>query len=103
MSTRSKRSRHNDEDTEDDEEQTETKNQAATNNPGKSARPPQPAKNLKKTMRPPKPKPTMKELCREWNKSARIGFASEMAQGWIKKTVKREMLKTRFCESLNQE
>ena len=79
VSTHLKRSQQDDDETDDDEEQ--SKNQAATNNPGKSARPPLPARKLKKMMRAPKPKPTMKELCREWNKSARIGFVSETAHG----------------------
>ena len=63
LSSRSKRSQN---DPEDD----------PTGEPGE----PQP-------QRRPGPKVTDKELVREWNKKARIGFTSETARGWLKKTV----------------
>ena len=37
----------------------------------------------------PAKKLTGRELCREWNRTGRIGLTSETAQGWLKKTTKK--------------
>ena len=41
--------------------------------------------------RPSKPRKTMsmKELCADWNRTGRVGLASETAQGWLRKTEKK--------------
>ena len=52
---------------------------------GKPPQKPLPKKPLRKPPRlPPKSTPT-KEMVRDWNKTARIGFKSETAKGWLKK------------------
>ena len=69
--TPEKKTKDGEEDTNDDENENE-------NGPGIGR------KDLAK-IKPKKPKKSMKLLAREWNKSARIGYTSETAQGWLKK------------------
>ena len=53
---------------------------------GKSGRQPLPKKKLQKKKAIPGKKVVTKEMVREWNKTGRIGFKSETAWGWLKKT-----------------
>ena len=53
--------------------------------PGKQPRQIIPTKNLTRIPRP-KLKPSMSELCKKWNRKARIGLTSETRKAWLKKT-----------------
>ena len=53
---------------------------------GKLAQQPLPKKNLRKKKTALGKKIVTKEIVREWNKMGRIGFKSETARGWLKKT-----------------
>ena len=44
-----------------------------------------PTKNLTRIPKP-KEKLSMSELCRKWNRKARIGLTSETKKAWLKKT-----------------
>ena len=73
-SSRSKRSRKGD----DTENETGAENENTAENENEN-------NEAATVRRAPKPKKSMKELCREWNQNARIGFQSETARGWLKK------------------
>ena len=51
-------------------------------NPGLKKRVRLALKQLQKSK--PKKKPMMKELCVDWNRSARIGLNTDTARGWLK-------------------
>ena len=53
--------------------------------PGKQPRQNIPTKNLTRIPKP-KAKLSMSELCKKWNRKARIGLTSETKKAWLKKT-----------------
>ena len=53
---------------------------------GKSGRQPLPKRKPRKKKAVPGKKVVTMEMVREWNKMGRIGFKSETAHGWLKKT-----------------
>ena len=67
---------------------------------GKSPRNPLPKKLPRKPHRLPAKSAPTKEMIREWNKSARIGFKSETAKGWLKKTERKRNAQGRVLRRL---